>query len=155
MSLPLSAPTRPLTLVNRESKGQFSLPTLVSFFLLSTSLHSKSPENDWDIPYSHSEALFNVFLEPLLPPTPSLPANAVSLSEEEWSTFNGQVAKRQAARDEIVTSVELHNFGTLHEFTESGRKIIFVQSLAGGHDYLGVQEGVQDVIGRTFGFFGR
>jgi len=55
-------------------------------------------------------------------------------------------------REEIVTSVELHNFGTVHEFTDSGRKVVFVQTLAGGHDYLGVQEGVQDAIRQTFGF---
>jgi len=112
-------------------------------------------ENDWDIPYSHSEALFDTFLDPLLPPTPELPANAASLSQEEWSTFMDQLAKRKEVREKIVTSVELRNFGIVHEFTESGRKVVFVQSLAGGHDYLGAQEGVQDVIGRTFGFFGR
>ncbi|KAJ7465304.1 Alpha/Beta hydrolase protein [Mycena latifolia] len=111
-------------------------------------------ENDWDIPYSHSEALFNTFLDPFLPPSPSLPSNAVSLTEEEWSAFSVQLAKRKEARAEIVTSVELHNFGTVQDFTESGRKVVFVRTLAGGHDYLGVQEGVQDVIGRTFGFFG-
>ncbi|KAJ7695708.1 Alpha/Beta hydrolase protein [Mycena rosella] len=112
-------------------------------------------ENDWDIPYSHSEALFNMFLEPLLPPSTPLPSNAVSLTEEEWATFTAQAAKRKEARAEIVTTVALHNFGTVHEFTEPERKVIFVQTLAGGHDYLGVQEGVQDVIGRTFGLFGR
>ncbi|KAJ6557219.1 Alpha/Beta hydrolase protein [Mycena vulgaris] len=112
-------------------------------------------ENDWDIPYSHSEALFDTFLDALLPPSPALPENALSLSQEDWIAFNIQRAARKEARDELVTSVELHNFGTVHEFTEAGRKVVFVQTLAGGHDYLGVQEGVQDVIGRTFGFFGR
>ncbi|KAJ7718124.1 Alpha/Beta hydrolase protein [Mycena maculata] len=110
-------------------------------------------ENDWEIPSTHSETLFNTFLDPLLPPAPALPTNAASLTHEEWSEYNGLLAKRREAREEIVTTLELHNFGTVHEFTESGRKIVFVQSLAGGHDYLGVQEGVQDVIGRTFGFF--
>ncbi|KAJ7134335.1 Alpha/Beta hydrolase protein [Mycena epipterygia] len=112
-------------------------------------------ENDWDIPYSHSVALFNTFLDPLLPPAPSLPEHATSLTQEEWSVFTAQLAKRKESREEIVTSVELHNFGTVQEFTEAERKVVFVQTLAGGHDYLGVQEGMQDVIGRTFGFFGR
>jgi abhydrolase domain-containing protein 12 len=66
-----------------------------------------------------------------------------------------QLAQRKEMREKLVTSVELRNFGTVHEFTEGGRKVVYVQSLAGGHDYLGVQEGVQDVIGRTFGLFGR
>ncbi|KAJ7695720.1 Alpha/Beta hydrolase protein [Mycena rosella] len=112
-------------------------------------------ENDWEIPYSHSEALFNAFLDPLLPAVPSLPPNAVSLTEDEWSAFRIQLATRRELRAEIVSSVELCNFGTVHELTEAGRKVIFVQTLVGGHDYLGVQEGVQDVIGRTFGLFGR
>ncbi|KAJ7081380.1 Alpha/Beta hydrolase protein [Mycena belliarum] len=112
-------------------------------------------ENDWDIPYSHSEALFSTFLDPLLPPAPSLPSNLASLTELQWSEFSAQLTTRTDARGKIVTTVELHNFGTMHEFTESGRKVVFLQTLAGGHDYLGVQEGVQDVIGRTFGLFGR
>jgi abhydrolase domain-containing protein 12 len=66
-----------------------------------------------------------------------------------------QLAQRKEMREKLVTSVELRNFGTVHEFTEGGRKVVYVRSLAGGHDYLGVQEGVQDVIGRTFGLFGR
>ncbi|KAJ6620741.1 Alpha/Beta hydrolase protein [Mycena sp. CBHHK59/15] len=111
-------------------------------------------ENDWDIPYSHSEALFTTFLEPLLPAAPSLPTNAISLSQAEWSAFTQQLAVRKEKRDGIVTTVALHHFGTVQEFTESGRKVVFVLTLAGGHDYLGVQEGLQDVIGRTFGFFG-
>ncbi|KAJ7505569.1 Alpha/Beta hydrolase protein, partial [Mycena galericulata] len=110
-------------------------------------------ENDWEIPYSHSETLFNKFLEPLLPAVPPLPTNAASLTQEEWATFTGQLARRKETREGLVSSVVLHNFGTVYEFTDSERKVVFVQTLAGGHDYLGIQEGVQDVIGRTFGFF--
>ncbi|KAJ7202827.1 Alpha/Beta hydrolase protein [Mycena pura] len=112
-------------------------------------------ENDWDIPYTHSEALFDTFMDPVLPAAPSLPTNAAALSQEEWSAFGEQLTKRKTARNELVTSVELRNFGTVHEFVDVGHKrtVVFVQTLAGGHDYLGVQEGVQDVIGRTFGLF--
>ncbi|KAJ6466383.1 Alpha/Beta hydrolase protein [Mycena sanguinolenta] len=111
-------------------------------------------ENDWEIPYSHSQALFDTFLDPLLPATPQLPANAAAFTQEEWSSFTDRIAKRKDLREEIVTTVELRNFGTVHEFTESGRKVTFVHTLAGGHDYLGIQEGVHDIIGRNFGFFG-
>ncbi|KAJ7126429.1 hypothetical protein C8R43DRAFT_897852, partial [Mycena crocata] len=111
-------------------------------------------ENDWDIPYSHSKALFDAFLAPLLPSAPALPPNAVSLGEAQWAAFVAQRTERLGARDRLVTSVEMRHFGTVHEFTEeAGRKVVFVQTLAGGHDYLGVQEGVQDVMGRMFGFF--
>ncbi|KAJ7644291.1 Alpha/Beta hydrolase protein [Roridomyces roridus] len=110
-------------------------------------------ENDWEIPYSHSEALFNTFLEPHLPAIPSLPTNPTSLTKEEWTEFSDGLAKYKEARQAIITSVELRNFGTIQEFTESnGRRVVYVQSLAGGHNYLGVQEGLHDIIGRTFGF---
>ncbi|KAK7048136.1 AB hydrolase-1 domain-containing protein [Favolaschia claudopus] len=110
-------------------------------------------ENDWEIPYSHSQALFDAFLDPILPPSPELPTNAASLSQEQWSQYMEQLNIRKEKREQAVTSVELHNFGTIHEATLSGRKVVFLHTLAGGHDYLGVQEGVHDVIGRTFGFF--
>ncbi|KAK7021216.1 AB hydrolase-1 domain-containing protein [Favolaschia claudopus] len=110
-------------------------------------------ENDWEIPYSHSQALFDAFLDPILPPSPELPTNAASLSQEQWSQYMEQLNIRKEKREQAVTSVELYNFGTIHEATLSGRKVVFLHTLAGGHDYLGVQEGVHDVIGRTFGFF--
>ncbi|KAJ7246410.1 Alpha/Beta hydrolase protein [Mycena rebaudengoi] len=110
-------------------------------------------ENDWEIPYSHSEALFETFLDLVLPAAPSLPTNAVSHTQEDWASFQSQLAVRLEKREETVTTTILRNFGTVQEFTQSGRRVVFVKTLAGGHDYLGVQEGVQDIIGKTFGFF--
>ncbi|KAJ7070030.1 Alpha/Beta hydrolase protein [Mycena amicta] len=109
-------------------------------------------ENDWDIPYTHSVALFETFLDPVIPASPSLPHNAASLSHEEWSAFNAQLSLRNTARAAVVNTVELHNFGTVQEFSDQAheRKVVYVQSLAGGHEYLGVQEGVQDAMGRMF-----
>ncbi|KAJ7644307.1 alpha beta-hydrolase [Roridomyces roridus] len=106
-------------------------------------------EDDWEIPYTHGEALFNTFLEPLLP-SPPTEFSAV-LTQEQQAIFNSTVAKRQEAREKLLTTVDLHNFGSVREFMDGERKVVFVKSLAGGHDYLGVQEGVQDVIGRNFG----
>jgi len=34
------------------------------------------------------------------------------------------------------------------------RRVVFVKTLEGKHDYIGVQEGLQDIIGRKFGLFG-
>ncbi|KAF7299310.1 AB hydrolase-1 domain-containing protein [Mycena indigotica] len=109
-------------------------------------------ENDWDIPYTHSVALFDTFLDPFLPISPSLPQNAAALSHEDWSAFNTQLSLRNSVRAELISTSVLHNFGTLQQFNDTahGRKILYVQSLAGGHDYLGVQEGVQDAIGEMF-----
>ncbi|ESK91229.1 abhydrolase domain-containing protein 12 [Moniliophthora roreri MCA 2997] len=109
-------------------------------------------ENDWDIPYTHSEALFNAFLEPLLPSV-KLPFNPAALSKEEWSVFTSQIQARNAKRDEIVTTTNFPHFGTVSEFTEGGRNIVFVKTLEGQHDYIGVQEGLQDIIGQKYGLF--
>ncbi len=39
----------------------------------------------------------------------------------------------------------------MDEFTEdNGRRVTLVKTLAGGHDYLGVQEGLVDIIGKAF-----
>lgn len=93
--------------------------------------------NDWDIPYTHSEVLFDAFVEPHL----SLGSQPLEL---DWTT-------RVARRKEIVRSREVDRFGSVEEMEEEGRKVILVKTFAGGHDYLGVQEGVQDMIRTTFG----
>ncbi|KAL0066206.1 hypothetical protein AAF712_006831 [Marasmius tenuissimus] len=110
-------------------------------------------ENDWDIPYTHSEVLFNAFLEPLLPSV-DLPPKAAALSKDEWSSFTNQITARNAKRDDIVTTTNFPYFGSVKEFSEGGRDIVFVKTLEGGHDYIGVQEGLQDIIGRKHGLFG-
>ncbi|TRM61167.1 Alpha/Beta hydrolase protein [Schizophyllum amplum] len=100
-------------------------------------------ENDYDIPYTHSEALFEAFLEPLLPAIRS----AVARDAHDPG------AQGPLRREDIVKITPIHNFGTVEEFVDSrggGRKVTFVKALAGGHDYLGVQEGLQDVLARTF-----
>jgi len=107
-------------------------------------------ENDWDVPYAHSEVLFGAFLEPYLPEM-SVPQNGGTLSAEDWEQFKIQSEARSVRRNDIVQRKELRNFGTVEEFEAGGRKVVFVKTLAGGHDYLGVQEGVQDMIRTSFG----
>ncbi|KAJ3766303.1 Alpha/Beta hydrolase protein [Lentinula raphanica] len=138
-------------------------------------------ENDWDIPYTHSQVLFNAFLEPLLPNV-DIPSDPVSTTKEDWSAFTAQITARKNRREAIVRTTHLPNFGLIEEFVDRGgeslvngepvrgaeywgpgrpggggggapweREVIFVKMLEGGHDYVGVQEGLQDVIGRKFG----
>ncbi|KAE9401089.1 alpha/beta-hydrolase [Gymnopus androsaceus JB14] len=113
-------------------------------------------ENDWDIPYTHSEALFNAFLDPLLPSV-DLPSDLVSTTKEDWSAFTAQIAARKTQRENIVTTTRMTNFGVMEEFPGGGapreREVTFVKMLEGNHDYVGVQEGLQDIIGRKFGLF--
>jgi abhydrolase domain-containing protein 12 len=106
-------------------------------------------ENDWDIPDSHSDVLFQAFLERHLPPL-DMPSNVLAMSKEDWEVVEGQQKARQNKRNEILKSTTLANFGRVDEFSEEGRKVVLVKTLAGGHKYLGAQEGLQDIIGRTF-----
>ena len=117
--------------------------------ITATSVLIAHAENDWDIPDSHSDILFQAFLERQLPPL-DIPSNVLAMSKEDWTLVEGQQRARQNKRNEILKSTTLANFGRIDEFSEDGRKVVLVKTLAGGHDYLGVQEGLQDIIGRTF-----
>ncbi|KAF8158229.1 Alpha/Beta hydrolase protein [Crassisporium funariophilum] len=107
-------------------------------------------ENDWDIPHSHSDVLFQAFIEKHLPPV-DMPANAFAMTAQEWDVVSGQTKARVEKRDSMVKSRQLAHFGRIDEFWEEERHIVLVKTLAGGHDYLGVQEGLVDIIGTTFG----
>ena len=106
-------------------------------------------ENDWEIPDSHSDVLFQAFLERQLPLL-DIPSNALVMSKEDWQVVEAQQKARHNKRNEILKSKTLANFGRIDEFSEDGRKVVLVKTLAGGHDYLGIQEGLQDIIGRIF-----
>ncbi|KAG5654775.1 hypothetical protein H0H81_003783 [Sphagnurus paluster] len=101
-------------------------------------------EDDWDIPHTHSQVLFDAFLG-----LPSLDLPEL-FSQEAWDKFSIQREAYASKRSQIVTTWELSNFGTVEEFIDEGRKVVFVRSLVGGHDYLGLQEGVQDFFKRSF-----
>ncbi|KAL1673434.1 Alpha/Beta hydrolase protein [Schizophyllum commune] len=100
-------------------------------------------ENDLDIPHTHSATLFEAFLAPVLP----------TISDAEHPQTNGRDGRRALRREDIVKSTPIENFGIVEEFEDNrsgGRRVIFVKALAGAHDYLGIQEGLQDILGRTF-----
>jgi abhydrolase domain-containing protein 12 len=122
---------------------------LTSQNITATSVLIAHAENDWDIPDSHSDILFHAFLERQLPPL-DIPSNFLAMSKEDWEIVESQQKARQNKRNEILKSTTLANFGRIDEFSEDGRKVVLVKTLAGGHDCLGLQEGLQDIIGRTF-----
>lgn len=110
--------------------------------------------NDWDIPYTHSEVLFEAFLDPYLPPlNETLSAKSRSLSQDQWQTFMSELSARQEKKAEIVSTKTIPNFGEVQTFKDTERSVTFVKMLQGKHDYVNLQEGLQDVVGRTFGFF--
>ena len=106
-------------------------------------------KNDWDIPDTHSDVLFQAFLERQLPPL-DMPKDFMAVSKQDWEKVQTQQRARQEKRNQILKSTTLVNFGRVDEFFDNGRKVILVKTLAGSHDYLGLQEGLQDIIGRTF-----
>ena len=84
-----------------------------------------------------------------MPPL-DIPFNVQAMSKEDWEIVEGQQKARRNKRNEFLKSTTLANFGRIDEFSEDGRKVVLVKTLAGGHNYIGVQEGLQDIIGRTF-----
>ncbi|EKM79328.1 hypothetical protein AGABI1DRAFT_74272 [Agaricus bisporus var. burnettii JB137-S8] len=111
-------------------------------------------ENDWDIPDSHSDVLFNAFLDRVLPKV-EVPGNALTATKEEYKAMSSSIKKRQAAKEKLVHQVDIPGFGHTESFWDEKRQrnVTLVKTLWGAHDYCGAQEGVQDAIGRLFGFF--
>ena len=107
-------------------------------------------ENDWDIPYSHSQVLFDAFLSPILPQVPSLPENP--LSQADWQTYTDQTSLHSQKRDQLVSTTQVTGYGTLEQAQVQGRNVALLLTEAGGHD-IGRVEGVQETIGRMFGFY--
>ncbi|KAF8630969.1 hypothetical protein AX17_005325 [Amanita inopinata Kibby_2008] len=106
-------------------------------------------ENDWEIPHTHADVLFQAFLEPFLPSIP-IPQKPLSLTTEEWSEMQKRQKERSQKRKEIVETSTIPNFGTVSEI-RTGRPVTLVKTLVGSHDYIGEQEGLQDIIGKKFG----
>jgi abhydrolase domain-containing protein 12 len=107
-------------------------------------------EDDWDIPDSHSDILFHAFLDPYLPPVDATensllnPGSLNKLSEQQKS--------RKATLDGLIRTTEITKFGRIVEFVAKEQKVVLVKTLVGGHTYLGIQEGLVDIIGKNFGF---
>lgn len=103
--------------------------------------------DDFDIPYFHSQNLFNALLDPLLPPLPALPSSLVEMTSADWSKHNEVLEKRRSRRAQIVATQEVENFGKITKFErESGSAVVFVETNWGGHNRIGIQESVMDVM---------
>ena len=99
--------------------------------------------------------LFDAFLEPYLPTYPSLPENP--LLHAEWDNYTNQDALCVSRRMEVVSTTRVEGYGVFEEIqpavvTLEGRKVALLMTERGGHD-IGCVEGVQDAIGRMFGFY--
>jgi len=88
-------------------------------------------------------------MDPILP--------EISVSAPLWLTAEslGKLTEQHRARREVleekVRTTHIPKFGRIDEFVDEKRKVVLVKTLFGGHDYLGIQEGLVDIIGKTFG----
>jgi len=108
--------------------------------------------NDFEIPHHHSKTLLDHLLTPYLPPSISLPnAPGQSLTSSEFEAYKASLSKRQEARTLLVKKSEIPEFGVREEFESTNGKVVYLESMWGGHELVGQQEGVQNEIGKMFG----
>ncbi|KAL4249218.1 hypothetical protein ABKN59_006935 [Abortiporus biennis] len=107
--------------------------------------------NDFDIPHYHSKTLMDQLLDPHLPPSVALPDSPGStISEEEYNAYIDGVKKRKEARSLLVRKTEIPEFGVVEEFQSPHGKVVYIETMWGGHNHVGSQEGVQNEIGKMF-----
>ncbi|KIL66151.1 hypothetical protein M378DRAFT_124739 [Amanita muscaria Koide BX008] len=131
---------------SRDLKHNFD--TLGTVPYISSPVLIAHAESDRVIPHNHSDVLFEAFLEPALP-TVDIPNDASSLTPEHLAD---KQEERSRMRKEIVETSVVPNLGTISE-ARVGRPLTLVKTRVGGHDHVGEQDGLQDVIGRKFGLF--
>ncbi|KAK7051786.1 Monoacylglycerol lipase ABHD12 [Favolaschia claudopus] len=92
-------------------------------------------ENDLLFPHAQSDMIFDAFLGAL----------AVD------GTNANMISSRELRQKHNVEVQEIPAFGTLSE-SKGERRLVMLKVVEGAHDLLRV-EGIQDVMGRVFGFF--
>lgn len=111
--------------------------------------------NDFEIPVRYSRALFDLLLEPLLPPFLSLPSSPDKMRSDDWNKYNATVEARGEKRAEVVNIQDMEAFGRILSFwrnIEGGEPVpvVYTESRWGAHNEIASQETITDVIGRTF-----
>ncbi|KIL66153.1 hypothetical protein M378DRAFT_75786, partial [Amanita muscaria Koide BX008] len=134
------------SLISRDLKHNFDTLGIVPY--IGSPVLIAHAENDLVIPHSHSDVIFEAFLVP----TVEIPNDSSSLTPGQWKDFANKQEERSQMRKEIVKTSVVHNLGTISEALV-GRSLTLVKMLVGGHDHVGEQDGLQDVIGRKFGLF--
>jgi len=109
-------------------------------------------ENDWDIPHSHSQSLFDAFLEQHLPPLPDFAAAMAGVSDEVAERMIKLSQERRALRQELVSTTDIARVGRAEVFSKdrSHGSVVFLRTWWGRHSTLGLVEGVQDYIAEMF-----
>lgn len=109
-------------------------------------------ENDWDIPHSHSQTLFDAFLEQHLPPLPDITAAMAGASDEVAEHIVKLSEQRKALRGELVLASDVPRLGRVEVFSKDRThgRVAFLLTRWGGHSRVGLVEGVQDYMAEMF-----
>ena len=110
-------------------------------------------EDDWDIPYKHSQAIFDAFLEPHLSALSEIAAPMAGGSEEVAQRIATLDQERAALRSEHVVVHDIACLGRTEVFARedmSQGDVVFLRMHWGGHDRVGLVEGVQDYMAEMF-----
>lgn len=69
----------------------------------------------------------------------------------DWDAHNSAISKRQSLRNQIVNTQAIDQFGQISQFKRPrGEDVVLVETLWGGHNQIGLQESVIDIIGTMF-----
>jgi len=109
-------------------------------------------EDDWDIPHAHSQTIFDAFLEPHLPVLPDITSMMAGASEEVAQRLATLGQERAALRSERVAVRDIARFGRAEVFARDAAHgdVVFLRTRWGGHDRVGLVEGVQDYMADIF-----
>jgi len=152
--VPLFAPIRAFPFVAKFVKRFLAhrFDTLTKVVELNVPLLIVHAEDDWDIPHSHSQTLFDAFLDQHLPPPPDIAAAMVGASDEVMENMDKLSKERRALRRGLVVASEIPRLGCVEVFSKdrSDRKVAFLRTRWGGHARIGLVEGVQDYMAEMF-----
>ena len=110
-------------------------------------------EDDWDIPYKHSQAIFDAFLEPHLPALSEITVPMAGSPEEVAQCIATLDQERAALWSERVAVHDMARLGHAEVFAREDRAqgdVVFLRTRWGGHDRVGLVEGVQDYMAEMF-----
>jgi len=152
--VPLFAPIRTFPSIAKFVKRFLAhrFDTLTKVVKLNVPLLIVHAENDWDIPHSHSQTLFDAFLDQHLPPLPDIAAAMAGASDEVMQKMDRLSKERRALRRDLVVASEIPRLGRVEVFSKdrSDRKVAFLRTRWGGHSRVGLVEGVQDYMAEMF-----
>ncbi|THH26904.1 hypothetical protein EUX98_g7281 [Antrodiella citrinella] len=107
--------------------------------------------DDPEITHMHSRTLMDHLMIPYLPQVTQLPIGpGAPLTPAEFDTYKESLRKRKEARALLVQKAEVPNFGIVEEFETKNGKVVYVETMWGGHNVVGLQEGVQDEMAKLF-----